>query len=213
MKYDDLVRMVGKQGYFDLASVVQLSGEIRGTIRVQLHRWCKAGKLLPLRRGMYAFPKGFTAMPINPAELANKIYSPSYISTHWALGFYGLIPEKVVTYTSITSRVPRSFENAFGLFKYQNIKREAFFGYRSVDIDQKQIVIAEPEKALLDFWHLKKGKWSKERMVEMRFQEAGLVDRAKLNEYAERCGSPRLLKAASLWCEVVDSEQEGTIEL
>jgi len=33
--------------------------------------------------------------------LAGPIYPPSYLSLHWALGFYGLIPEQVVTLTSV----------------------------------------------------------------------------------------------------------------
>ena len=57
MKFDDLLRLVGTQSWFDLASGVQLSEDIRQTARVQLHRWCKAGKLIPLRRGMYALPR------------------------------------------------------------------------------------------------------------------------------------------------------------
>ena len=112
MKYHDLVEMFGKEGFFDLASVVQLTEERRESIRMQLYRWCKAGKLLSLRRGMYALPEAYNSSAINPAELANKLYNPSYISTYWAMGYYGLIPEKVVTYTSVTSRVSRSFSNS-----------------------------------------------------------------------------------------------------
>jgi len=122
MKYYDLVEMFGREGFFDLASVVQLAGERRESIRVQLYRWRQAGKLVSLRRGMYAFPESVGSGSVNPAELANRLYAPSYISTYWALGFYGLIPEKVVTYTSVTSRVSRSFSNSFGLFKYQSLK-------------------------------------------------------------------------------------------
>ena len=180
MKYYDLVEMLGSEGFFDLASVVQLADERRESICMQLYRWCKAGKLLSLRRGMYAFPAACGAASINPAELANRLYTPSYISTYWALGFYGLIPEKVVTYTSVTSRVSRSFDNSFGLFRYQSLKPGAFFGCRSLDINGKNVVIAEPEKALLDMWHLEKGVWGQERMSEMRFQNTEAINADKL---------------------------------
>ena len=211
MKYSDLYKMVGCQGYFDLASVVQLSGECRGNICTQLHRWCKAGKLLPLRRGMYAFAGIFAKETLNPAELSNNLYRPSYISLEWALGYYGLIPEKVVRYTNVTTRQPKSFENVFGFFRYRNIKQTAFFGYTELEVSKKKMVIAEPEKALLDFFHLSNGKWDMSRMSEMRFQNSDLIDLMKIKKYSEKFSSPRLTALLRLWQKSTDEESEGEI--
>jgi len=213
MKYYDLVKMLGSEGFFDLASVVQLTDERRESIRMQLYRWCKAGKLLSLRRGMYAFPEAVSSVEVNPAELANKLYTPSYISTYWALGFYGLIPERVVAYTSVTSRVSKSFDNSFGSFRYQSVKSAAFFGYRSLDIGGRGVIIAEPEKALLDLCHLARGVWSKDRMDAMRFQNAEAIDADKLRLYADRYQSLRLTKAAATWILAISDQDEGTVEL
>ena len=213
MKYHDLVKLLGKEGYFDLASLVQLTGERREGICIQLHRWCKDGKLLALRRGMYVFPEVGSSMPINPAELANRLYTPSYISTYWAMGYYGLIPEKVVTYTSVTSRVTRSFSNALGVFSYQSLKPTAFFGYRPMMMGDQKVLIADPEKALLDLWYLEQGAWSQERMEAMRFQNQDVIDEEKLHSYAERFQSPRLVKAVAEWTRVTRVQNEGTVEL
>ena len=131
MKFDTLLSMVGRQPYFDLATLLQLSGEDRAMLLTQLSRWTRAGKLEPLRRGMYALAARYRAAPINPAELANQLYRPSYLSTEWALGFYGLIPEMVVTYTSVTSRFPQGFVNAFGRFESRHVKQSALFGMRA----------------------------------------------------------------------------------
>jgi predicted transcriptional regulator of viral defense system len=213
MKYEELTKLLGKQGFFDLASVVQLTGERRGSIRVQLSRWCRSGKLISLRRGMYAFPEVGTAVSVNRSVLANSLYSPSYLSTYWALGFYGLIPEKVVMYTSVSQRVTRSFTNALGQFQYRSIKDAAFFGYKLRKIGTDKILIAEPEKALLDLWYLESGDWTQARMREMRFQNTELVNWSRLNDYAERYQSPRLAKAAKLLATLADKEEEGTVEL
>lgn len=213
MKYYDLIEMLGKEGYFDLASLVQLTGERRESIRMQLYRWCKDGKLLPLRRGMYAFPEFCNQAAVNPAELANNLYRPSYISTYWAMGYYGLIPEKVVSYTSVTSRVSKSFDNSFGVFKYQSVKPAGFFGYSVVDIGDSKVMIAEPEKALLDMWHFERGEWSRARMDEMRFQNSDVINGDKLRDYAERYQSPRLVKAVELWGSVIRTQGGGTVEL
>ncbi len=213
MNYDALVKMLGTEGWFDLASVAQLSGEQRNNLRIQLYRWCKTGKLLPLRRGMYAFPARYSARIVNPAELANRLYAPSYLSTHWALGYFGLIPEHVVTYTSVTSRVPETFNNVFGSFRYQHVKASAFFGYQPVKINERTVLLAEPEKALLDLWYLESGLWNEARMIEMRFQNFDIVNTETLLKYANRFESPRLVEAANLWCRFAKTETKGTKEL
>ena len=82
MKYDDFSSLLGDQPYFDIAMAALLSGDSRQTLRTQLHRWTKAGKLLPLRRGMYAFSDSPRRRTINPASLSNYLYKPSYLSTY-----------------------------------------------------------------------------------------------------------------------------------
>ena len=52
MRLDQLADLVGSRPWFDLATVVQLSGEARRDLVNQLSRWSRAGKLIPLRRGM-----------------------------------------------------------------------------------------------------------------------------------------------------------------
>ena len=121
MKFEKLISIIGQLPFFDLAMVVQLSGEERTKIRTQLHRWIRAHKILPLRRGMYALAEPYRRQEVFPPALANELYKPSYLSGIWACGYYGLIPEKVVTYSSVTTRVPRSFTNAFGTFQYSNV--------------------------------------------------------------------------------------------
>lgn len=211
MKYDELIDTVGRLPVVDLASIVQLNGGTRATIRTQLSRWCQAGKLISLRRGMYVLPPRYRSS--NPAALANAIYTPSYISAQWLLSFVGLIPEKSVTYTSVTTRKPATFENPFGTFRYRNIKTDAFFGYRTVDIAGARVLVAEPEKALLDLWHLEPGQWTVDRMEEMRFQNMEQIRSKRLREYAQRYDSPRLLAATETWLRLRDQEKEGTREL
>lgn len=213
MKWDELIQAFSDQPWFDLAAVVQLRGEDRAQLRVQLHRWMQGEKVLSLRRGMYALADRYRRAAVNPAKLANDLYRPSYLSGLWAVGFYGLIPEKVVTYTSLTPRVPRRFENALGAFEYRHVKQSAFFGYRTAQVQQAAVLLAEPEKALLDLWHLEKGPWTEDRMAEMRFQNTDIVRRARLKRYAQAFRSPRLVTAAAVWCRLADAEQEGTVDL
>ena len=210
MTYETLFERLGGLAFFDLATVVQLFDEPRASIRMQLHRWSGREKLLSLRRGMYAWPESHRRAPLNPAVLANALHAPSYLSGLWALSFYGLIPERVMTYTSVTQRGPRKFENAAGRFEYRHVKQGAFFGYQGVQMEGGKAQVALPEKALLDFWHLSKGAWTMERMAEMRFQNVDAVKPRRLLRFARQYGSRRLLGAAEVWRDTAQDARKGT---
>ena len=211
MKFNTLLSTFGHLSFFDLSTVLQMLGGERASVRVQLSRWLRAGKLLSLRRGLYAFADPYRKIAVHPLDLANQLYKPSYLSSLWVLGFMGLIPEKVVTYTSITPRVPRRFANAFGRFHYSNIKQSYFFGFSKKSIQGMSVWMAEPEKALLDLWHLNKGPWSLPRMQEMRFQNVELVDLDRLKIYAARFNAPRLTAAVGHWCAMAGEEVDSVL--
>ena len=183
MKFADIISATRNLPYFDLATIAQLSGEPRQSLRMQLSRLVRQDKIKSLRRGMYVLGEPYRKVSPNPAMLANRIYTPSYLSFHWALGYYGLIPEKVVLYTSATTRGPRLFENEFGHFQYKHIKPDCFAGYQAVEIDRQKVLVAVPEKALLDLWHIADGEWTTERMGGMRFQNFEIVSRKKLHSW------------------------------
>ncbi len=213
MTFNDLLKYTHNLAWFDLATVVQLSGEKRESIINQLYRWTRANKLIALRRGMYTLAYPFAGSTVNPAALAGVLYSPSYISGLWALSFYGLIPEKVNIYTSVTSRTPREFKNQLGCFRYQHVKQELFFGYVPVMLNNSEVMLGTPEKALLDFFHLQKGAWTGSRIREMRFQQQELVNSDRLIEYAMRFSRPRVRNAAKLWIDLAREETDKGIEL
>jgi len=213
MTFDHLVQKLGNLPFFDLSMVLQISGENKPNVRTQLYRWIKSGKIAALRREMYTLADRYRKVTLYPTVLANELYKPSYLSGLWALSYYGLIPEKVVTYTNVTPRVPRTFTNQFGTFQYFNIKQSYFFGFSSHVIQQQNIWLSDPEKAILDLWHLNKGEWSIERLSSMRFQNFDLLNFERLEQYASRFNSPRIIRAVNNWNSLVEMGKEGDIEL
>jgi len=213
MNYDDVVKITGAMPCFDLALLVQAFDDRREAIRVQLSRWMKQGKVIGLRRGMYTLSETYRRVPLTPAVLANQLYRPAYLSGLWALGHYDLIPERVVWFTSVMPRVPRRFENPFGVFDYRNIKQDCFFGFAAAGVGGQKILVAEPEKALLDHWHLTAGEWTPERLEEMRYQHVALVDEKRLQAYAQRFQSPRLDRAIQHWLRLATDAEKGTVDV
>lgn len=118
-----------------------------------LWEWTRKGLLIKLRNGYYTFPE-LKNKPGFQFLLANRIYRPSYISLYTALSFYGLIPEAVVRITSITSLKTAKFNNRFGEYSYQTVRSDLFFGYELKPFDERSILFATPEKALLDLLYL-----------------------------------------------------------
>ena len=97
---------------------------------------------------------GLYALRLNqPHEevLANRLYAPSYISFEYALSKYGIIPESVYTITSATTRLTREFTVGHHAFSYAHIKKEVYRGYESKKIGKTTVLIAYPEKALIDY--------------------------------------------------------------
>ncbi len=112
----------------------------------------KDGQLIRLKRGLYVVDSEVSGKPVNACLCANHIYGPSYVSQQWALRWYGLIPERVTTMTSVTTKHSRVFENSIGRFTYEQVKPEYFaIGIDRIEQDGIVFLIACREKALCDF--------------------------------------------------------------
>jgi predicted transcriptional regulator of viral defense system len=115
--------------------------------RMFLHRHTKKGYIIKLRAGIYALADNFPS----EFEIANRLYQPSYLSLEFALAHFGIIPEAIYTITSVTTKATRKFKTLDLVFTYRKIKKQAFSGYRPEKINGSVILIAEPEKALVDY--------------------------------------------------------------
>ena len=111
----------------------------------------KDGQLIRLKRGLYVVSSEVSGKPVNACLCANHIYGPSYVSQQWALRWYGLIPERVYTMTSVTTKRTRMFENSLGRFTFEQVKPEYFaIGVNRVEEDGVSFLMASREKALCD---------------------------------------------------------------
>lgn len=148
MKYQDLRKIISAP-YFSVKDPLLAEKTI---YNYQLSLWSKNGLLMRLKNGRYLFPQEKSR--IKGDEIASFLYGPSYLSLETALAWYGFIPEMVYAYVSVTSRINRRFPNELGTFIYRHIKPQLFWGYAEIKTEYGHILIAEPEKALLDYLYL-----------------------------------------------------------
>ncbi|MEK7522111.1 MAG: hypothetical protein AAB569_00880, partial [Patescibacteria group bacterium] len=118
-----------------------------------LHRYKKQGFILQLKKGFYVFPD---ALPLD-VYIANKLYTPSYISLEFALAYHGVIPEIVYEITSVTTKSTRRFDvKTLGkVFSYRKIKKAAYTGYEIQKQQGLSFYIADAEKAFVDADYLR----------------------------------------------------------
>jgi predicted transcriptional regulator of viral defense system len=167
-------------------------------LSVQLSRWVSAGKLLPLRRGIYLLPPALRHVDAPDEYLANLLVVPSYVSLERALAFHGLLPERVPLVQSVTTGRPALFRTGAGDFQYRHVKRELFFGYLETPVGAGTALIARPEKALLDLAYLSTGPFTPERIDELRLQNVESLKPAELVRMAAGQGDHLKRAAAAL---------------
>lgn len=175
--------------------------------RNNLTRWCKKGLLEKLRNQYYAFPE-YHQVPDFSRYVANRIYSPSYISLHSALSFYGMIPEEVVQLTSVTTLKTAMFQNSFGTFHYQNVKTNLFFGYEIKMMQNgRGLMFATPEKALIDLLYLNPYYKTEQDMEELRLDEDFMqseFNKNRLEDCLSKIGNKTLDKRVMTLLKVYD---------
>lgn len=139
--------------------------ELESHINTQLHRMAKRGDLIGVKRGLYAFPNP----KIDEFVVANKLYTPSYVSLESVLNTSGIIPDITSTVTSVTTVTSKKLSTPLGNFNYSKLTEKLFFGYKNVVDSQSGLyyIIATPEKALLDFIYIRKIKNLTEARVDI----------------------------------------------
>ena len=157
-----------------------------GTMKNNLTNWLKKGYIERLKRNLYECVEPLES-EIPDFYIANKLYTPSYISLETALSLYNIIPEIAIQVTSVTTKSSREFRNKHGVFIYRSCMKRAFTGYRIVSYEGYKVLIADPEKALVDFLYLKLRHGVSIDFDEERFDEDILkgLDWEKAIEYAE----------------------------
>ena len=109
--------------------------------------YVKKGALIRLTRGVFTKDKEY-----NSKELANRIYTPSYVSFETVLREAGMIFQH---YETVFVAAPYSREIKIGntSIKFRKLKNEILFNSAGI-INQSDYAVATPERAFLDMIYL-----------------------------------------------------------
>jgi len=150
MRFLEFKRALKNFTLFSLSDIKSIDSSFH---RRRLNEWQEKGYIKKIIRGYYIF----TDIDINENilfKIANKIYSPSYVSFETALSYYNLIPESIYNFTSATTRRTYVFNTDIAQFRYHTLKKEYFFGYQLIKYRGKAFKIANIEKAIIDYFYI-----------------------------------------------------------
>jgi len=117
--------------------------------RVRLSNYAKIGKLIRVRRGIYAKDKNYDRY-----ELATRIYTPAYISFETVLTKAGIVFQ---FYGQIfaASYLSREFTIGDQIYILKKIKNTILTNRTGIEVKENYF-IASPERAFLDIVYLNK---------------------------------------------------------
>jgi predicted transcriptional regulator of viral defense system len=131
---------------FKISDIALLINSNDGLLYQKLNRLVKKGKLLNIRKGIYA-KEGYKS-----EELACLLYTPTYISLGYVLQRSGMIfqYDSAITNISYLNREVSVNEQSI---QYRQIKREILLNTSGI-INKNNTNIATPERAFLDTLYL-----------------------------------------------------------
>ncbi len=189
-------------------SIGELELLFPGLDRRRLYEWHLKGYIIKLRNGWYCLPD-FLREHYSTWILANAVHEPSYISLESALSYHGIIPEGVYMTSSVTTNRSIRLSMAGGNYVYSSVKNELFFGYELIKTEKyhRNIRMAEPVKALIDFFYLHPEYNSEHEILQLRLNRPALIDSIhleKLELYLSRFKNLKLEKSLSTMLQIYD---------
>lgn len=160
----------------------------------RLIEWQQKGYLVKLINKWYLF----SDIPVTENllfRISNCLYHPSYLSLESALAFHRLIPEAVYSQQAVTTLKSKVYETPVGSFRYRRMKPELFFGYNILHLEGLPVLMADREKAILDYLYFRAGKTTEAELEALRlnfYELLQTLDRQKLERYTAVYENPTL---------------------
>jgi len=151
MNKNDILNLLrSKNTVFTFKDIALLWNETdKRLVQQKVYRYVKAGKLHPIRRGVYGKDKSY-----DPYELATKIYTPAYLSFETVLRNEGMIFQHYKT-LFVASYLSREIKCEGQAFAYKKLKDAILINPLGL-IKKENYTIASKERAFMDTLYLVK---------------------------------------------------------
>ncbi len=179
-----------------------LIGKKENNLDKKIQRLLDKEYLISLKKGWYV-SQPFLDQIENLGKyleyIANQLRKPSYLSLEYMLSEYGLIPQAINVFTSVTVKSTRSYENQLAKFQYKNIKKELFKGYDENVYSKFKVYKATPAKSLFDYLYLKKNisedlEYELNQGLRINWDQFKNKDIKEFSKYVDKSGMKKMNK-------------------
>jgi len=146
-----IVKKLEEYPTFNIDTFANIIDNDKTYAKVHLNRLKNRGVVKQIQRNVYTVQE-------DPLIIASRIVWPSYISL-WAAFRYHNLTEQIPNKISVITTRSKSRENIQIMnttIIFEKIRPSWFFGFSKIKIQDFEVFIAEPEKALIDAVLLKK---------------------------------------------------------
>lgn len=146
------------------------------TLEDLIKRFISEKIFISLERGKYML----ASTKVSDFEIAQFLYSPSYISFETALNYHGILSQFPMEITSATTKATEKKEVLEKSYTYSKISMSLFTGY----FKEGKSLIAYPEKALFDqLYMIAKGVKTNQYLDEMDYSY--IINKSNLDKYID----------------------------
>jgi predicted transcriptional regulator of viral defense system len=138
---------------FSLSQVTSMLNISPAAASKVVHELSVEGRLRRIQKSTYiVVPTGYKPETYTlPATLiASALIKPYYLSYWTALHFYGWTEQPSRTVFVATTKLKKPVTVSGVTFKFVNLRPQRFFGYTSSNLDGRKVIIADPEKTIVD---------------------------------------------------------------
>jgi predicted transcriptional regulator of viral defense system len=144
------------------------------------------------------------ALDGSPRDLVNVLREDAYVSLESGLREYGISTQSPRTLTCVTTERPKEFRARTITISYRSISPRLYWGFVRKTTRYGSYLIAEPEKAILDWIYLALQNGAGPALDEIDFS---VVDQSKLLNYARRFPRSNYLHMLSALAESMGLEE------
>jgi predicted transcriptional regulator of viral defense system len=174
------------QTVFTLQEISLLFPEIPyDNLKKRMSYFAKSGSIKKLRRGVYVKDQ------FNALELANKLYTPSYVSLETVLQKAGVTFQYYESIFAV-SYISRTVKIGDHTIIYRRMKKNVLLNKQGIE-EQENVVIASPERAFLDAIYLYK---------DYHFDNLSTLDWDKISELKDLYGNRKFFKRVEEYYQV-----------
>lgn len=184
----------------DLSSIFSASyGEGKSKRRISL--LSKRGWLVRIKRGLYIVITDIATLgfsDLSELTISQTLNKDSYVSFENALQYYGMFDQMLTSVEAVTGARARNYKVQGKQYRFSHIKKTLYFGFTTVDVEGREVRMAEKEKAILDMLYFRQSSYNVDLVLEKLREHKEDIDFEKLKNYSRLFGLSMIRKIGFL---------------